>query len=40
MLETFLIEEEVFDAIEKTGNILSDIETKLNDKVLERFEKE
>lgn len=40
MLETFLIEEEVFDAIEKTGNILSDIETKLNEKALTRFEKE
>ena len=40
MLETFLIEDEVFDAIEKTGNILSDIENKLNEKVLKRFEKE
>ena len=40
MLETFLIEDEVFDAIEKTGNILSDIENKLNEKALKRFEKE
>ena len=37
MLETFLIEEEVFDAIEKTGNILSDIETKLNDKIVNLY---
>ena len=40
MLETFLIEDEVFDAIEKSGNILSDIENKLNEKALKRFEKE
>ena len=38
MLETFLVEEEVFDAIEKTGNLLSDVENKLNEKTLARFE--
>jgi hypothetical protein len=40
MLETFLVEDEVFEAIEKTGNLLTDVESKLNEKVLERFEKE
>ena len=40
MLETFLVEEEVFEAIEKTWNLLSDVENKLNEKALERFEKE
>jgi len=40
MLETFLVEDEVFEAIEKTGNLLTDVENKLNEKVLERFEKE
>jgi hypothetical protein len=40
MLETFLVEDEVFVAIEKTGNLLTDVENKLNEKVLERFEKE
>jgi hypothetical protein len=40
MLETFLVEEEVFDIIEKTGNLLSDCESKLINKETERFEKE
>jgi hypothetical protein len=40
MLETFLVEEEVFDTIEKTGELLNDCELKLNPRELKRFEKE
>ena len=40
MLETFLVEEEVFDTIEKTWELLNDCELKLNSRELKRFEKE
>lgn len=40
MLETFLVEDEVFDAIEKTGTLLEDCELHLNEKTIERFEEE
>lgn len=40
MLETFLVEDEVFEAIETTGNLLEDCELRLNEKAIERFEQE
>ncbi|MDO4713812.1 MAG: pyruvate kinase alpha/beta domain-containing protein [bacterium] len=40
MLETFIIEDEVFPAIEHTGSILNSLEQKLQAKPLKRFEQE
>lgn len=40
MLETFLIEDEVFDTIEKTGDILTSYELKSQTHPLKRFETE
>lgn len=40
MLETFLVEDEVFETIEKTGELLNDSELKANEKPLKRFDEE
>lgn len=40
MLETFIIEDDVFPAIEHTGNILNTLEQNLSSKPLQRFEQE